>query len=104
MAILRGTAEGVVAMHGANMAHLDIKPENVMIAHSQDGLPWQNKPLQSTDVRLGDCGMSLRMGPDEVVTHRWAAPLELQVSSSQTYFAQRRSASTEQSAKAKDSL
>lgn len=101
---MRGIAEGVAAMHGAHMAHLDIKPENIMIAHSQDGFPWQNKPLQSTDVRLGDCGMSRRMGPDEVVTHRWAALCELQVPNSQEYLAQRNATSTGQSAQAKDSL
>ena len=68
--MLQGVTQGVAAMHGANIAHLDIKPENIMITNSQDGFPWQNEPLHSTDVRLGDCGMSLRLGPEDMARHR----------------------------------
>ena len=59
--MLIGTARGLKALHGAGFAHLDIKPENLMME------PEVCHPMMldvdAEDVKLGDFGMSQRVAP-----------------------------------------
>ena len=44
-------------MHAAGIAHLDVKPENVLVKPQCSGTP-DGMLLDERDVRLGDFGMS----------------------------------------------
>ena len=64
-AILQGVASGLEAMHAAGVAHLDVKPENVLIEPKRS----ENYPmmLEDVDVRLADFGMSQALANDEQI-------------------------------------
>ena len=62
-AILQGIVSGLGAMHAAGIAHLDIKPENVMVQHASSAFDTSLGDVPH--VRIGDFGMSRSLGSHE---------------------------------------
>ncbi|MEM7607657.1 MAG: serine/threonine-protein kinase [Myxococcota bacterium] len=59
--LLEGVAQGLAAMHAAGVAHLDLKPSNVIV-RDPDGLAGPDEPTDPVLVDFGLAGRQLRPG------------------------------------------
>ncbi len=69
LAILKGIASGLESMHTAGIAHLDIKPANVMVepeCHHEAA----RIILDDNEVRLGDFGLCRPLAAGQQVSSR----------------------------------